>query len=1045
MNHETPAADRHAGQPVAVNQYYLADEPTLVERLCMAAAMAPERRLAVQRHAEQLVGDVRADSKGHSALDRFIAEYSLDSEEGVMLMCLAEAFLRVPDAPTADALIGDKLAWADWAGHLDNDDVLVHAATWGLMLGQRLQPDTAAPPATLGERLLGLVRRIGEPLVRAAVAQAMQIMGEQFVMGGSIEQALARSQREAESFECYSYDMLGEAALTASDADAYRTAYEQAIEAVCACPASQRSRAGVSIKLSALYPRYEPAHAERAIAALTDSLCALAERAAAGGIQLCVDAEESERLGMSLAVFAAVVRRPRLSGWHGLGLAVQAYQKRAPEVIDWLTEIARDAARVIPVRLVKGAYWDSEIKRAQVNGLADYPVYTRKCHTDVAYLACVKKLFDSGEWLSPQFATHNAHTVASVVALADGREFEFQRLHGMGEALYRALNAGRDTPLPCRVYAPVGAHAALLPYLVRRLLENGANTSFVHRIADHDVPAADIAVDPITATLADGGPRRHRHIALPAALFHPRRAAAGHNFAEPLSSGALQRAVARHATAPHEARPVVVHDQEHPGAARAVLDPADTRRTIGQVYDTDPACIANVVTSAEQAWPGWEKRGAEHRADILERAADLYEQRRLELIAMIVHETGRRLVDAHDEVREAIDLLRFYAAEARRLLGAGVILPGPVGEANSLRLRARGVVCCISPWNFPLAIFSGQIAAALGCGNAVIAKPAEQASLCAAMAVAILHEAGVPLPILQLVPGDGVSLGPALLSDARVAGVAFTGAETTARDIARTLAARDAPLATLIAETGGVNALLADSSALIEQLVGDAVYSAFNSAGQRCSALRILAVQADIAPQLIATLRGAMDELVIGDPGALSSDVGPLIEADAQAKVRRWIARARGEGRLLAETALPPGLEHGHFVAPALLRVDAIEDVDEEIFGPVLHLYTFAGEDIEATLDAINALGYGLTFGIHSRITRRATALAERSRAGNVYINRNLVGAVVEAQPFGGRGRSGTGPKAGGYQYLPRFASEQTVSNNTAAAGGNASLLALDD
>ena len=1028
-----------------VNRHYLGDEESLVTELCRQARATAADSEHIIAAAGALVAAVRSDRHGRSALERFLAEYSLDSNEGVLLMCLAEAFQRVPDTPTVDALLSDKLALADWADHLHNADFLVNSATWGLMLGGHLLPAAMTPANKLSAQLLRIAARIGEPIVRAAVAHAMSIMGDQFVMGADIDQALSRVTVQAHEYELFSFDMLGEAAVTTDDAAHNLDNYVQAIDAISRAPIEVRQRSGISVKLSALFPRYEPSQAARACKALAHSAGHLASRARAVGIPITIDAEESARLTLSLEVFAALNSQPDIQGWDGLGLAVQAYQKRAPEVLKWLARLATESGRIIPVRLVKGAYWDTEIKQAQIDGLADYPVYTVKCNTDVAYLACARHLLDLSSTLYAQFATHNAHSVASIVHFAGRTPFEFQRLHGMGEALYSELNALRERASPCRVYAPVGDQAALLPYLVRRLLENGANLSFVHRIADSEIAISEITADPVAASDARAGKRRHAAIPIPSALYGAqRRNSAGHNFADPVANATLLKAMRSALEQPLTALPLI-DGKALSGELRTIFNPADTRVTVGHVADADVALAGRAMDAAEQGWPAWENTIATKRAEILERVSDLFEQRGAQLIAVIVAESGRTIVDAHAELREAIDFLRFYANECERMFGQAVSLPGPAGEINHLGWRGRGVFCCISPWNFPLAIFTGQIAAALAAGNSVIAKPAEQASLTAACAIDLMHEGGIPPTVLHLLPGGGATLGAVLLSDPRVAGVAFTGSDATARDIAQTLAARPGPLPTLIAETGGINAMIADSTALPEQLVRDALRSAFNSAGQRCSSLRVLCLQRDIAPRCLDLLRGAMRELIVGNPFDLATDVGPLIDADARRKVSTYIDSARRHGCLIEQLPVTEAQGCGRFVPPALIRINSIDELAEEIFGPVLHVFEFDAGEFEATLDAINKLGYGLTFGLHSRITERATTVATRIRAGNIYVNRDMIGAVVEAQPFGGRGLSGTGPKAGGRTYLTRFGTEQTVSINAAAVGGNPSLLDLAD
>ena len=1078
------------GDPLrsAITGAWLRDEDAAVGALLQSARLDPTAREAVLDHAAALVESVRARAGEQTAVESFMRQYDLSSEEGVLLMCVAEALLRIPDAGTADRLIQDKLGEADWEKHLGKSDSLfVNASTWGLMLTGRLVRLGAETERDFAGALKRLTARAGDPLVRLAVRQAMRIMGHQFVMGRSIDEALDRAAGKEHRAYRYSYDMLGEAALTAPDAARYLQAYKTAILAL-----GQRGpwadvldAPSISVKLSALHPRYEVGQRARARAELTVMLLELAQLAMAQGIGMTVDAEEADRLELSLEIIGDVFAHPSLAGWNGFGLAVQAYLKRAPFVIDWLAEQARRADRRWCVRLVKGAYWDAEIKRAQEQGLAGYPVYTRKVNTDVAYLACARRLLDAGSALIyPAFATHNAHTIAAILHMAqqsgrlgpgtaqrdraqheqrsaskvapfDARTarkqdaaapssgFEFQRLHGMGADLYAEVVGADQLGVPCRVYAPVGSHEDLLPYLVRRLLENGANTSFVNRIVDARVPVRELVADPCE-TAAAHAHKAHPRIPLPVNLYLPVRInSMGFNSANDDDLRAMAAAV--NATpAPRRAAPLV------PGASSAgpeitVSDPADRRRVIGHWQAADAATVEHALTQAATAQSGWDATPAETRAQILERAAGLLEERRAAFIALCVREAGKTLGAAVAEVREAADFLRYYAHEARRLFAAPTPLPGPTGERNALELHGRGVFVCISPWNFPLAIFTGQVAAALAAGNAVIAKPAEQTTLIAHAMTALLHEAGVPEAVLQLTPGDGPTVGAALTRDARVAGVAFTGSTETAWAINRSLAARNAPIAALIAETGGQNALIADSSALPEQLVKDAIASAFDSAGQRCSAARVLFVQDDVADKVIAMLAGAMAELKVGDPGLLSTDVGPVIDEDARKLLLAHAARMDREAHKIAEVALDDACAHGTFFAPRAYLIPSLRVLEREVFGPVLHVVRWRADQLEQVIADINATGYGLTLGIHSRIDTTVEQIRHGVRAGNCYVNRNQIGAVVGVQPFGGEGLSGTGPKAGGPHYLTRFASERVVSINTTAAGGNASLLTLGE
>ncbi|HWB51811.1 MAG TPA: bifunctional proline dehydrogenase/L-glutamate gamma-semialdehyde dehydrogenase PutA [Stellaceae bacterium] len=1035
------------------------DEAAADALILDAARLSPEAAARIAATAQRLVERVRAQGPPSGGIEAFLAEYKLSTPEGVALMCLAEALLRIPDSETVDRLIRDKIAAADWQSHLGHShSIFVNASTWALMLtGRMLRPD---PPDDDGGHDLGhvlhrFVARSGEPVVRQAVLGAMRILGRQFVMGRTIGEALDRAKPAERHGYRHSYDMLGEAARTADDAERYHAAYAGAIAAIGAAAAAGRSvgRAveaapGISVKLSALHPRYEMAQHGRVIRELLPRLADLAEQARGLDIGLTIDAEEADRLDLSLDVVEALAGLPGLAGWDGLGLAVQAYQKRAPAVIDWLADLAARTKRRLMVRLVKGAYWDSEIKRAQERGFATYPVYTRKIATDVSYLACARRLFAGGAAFYPQFATHNAHTLAAVLELAAGRtDWEFQRLHGMGEALHDQVVAqgslgdsleGR----PCRVYAPVGGHEDLLAYLVRRLLENGANTSFVNRIVDETQPVAAIVADPVAA-LARAEPKAHPAIPLPRDLYRPERVnSAGIDLADRDALRDLRHGLAAALAAPATAAPIV-DGRAIEGQGEPVFDPGDRRRRIGIVVSAEAALVDAALTAAAGAAPGWDRTQAGERAVILDRAAELYERDRYRLMALIIREGGRTIPAALSELREAADYLRYYAARARADFAAPLALPGPTGERNRLALHGRGVFACIAPWNFPLAIFTGQVAAALAAGNAVIAKPAEQTPLTAAAAIGHLHAAGIPGSVLHLLPGSGEAVGGALVADTRVAGVAFTGSTGTAHAINLALARRPGPIVPLIAETGGQNAMIVDSSALPEQVVADVLTSAFDSAGQRCSALRLLYVQDDIADRMLPLLAGAMAELRIGDPALLATDIGPLIDAEARAALARHAERISREGRLLYRCALPPGTEHGTFFAPHAFEIDGARRLTGEVFGPILHVVRWPADRLDQVIDDIAATGFALTLGIHSRIDETRRYILDRLGVGNAYVNRNMIGAVVGVQPFGGERLSGTGPKAGGPRYLHRFATERTVSIDTTASGGNATLLSL--
>ncbi len=971
----------------------------------------------VGARARSLVHAARAAHRPGADVTDFLAEYGLGTTEGVALLCLSEALLRIPDAATADALIEDRIAGADWQRHIGHGDSLaVNASAWAFMLtGRVLALDN------LGDVIGSVIRRLGEPVIRAALRRGVRMLARQFVMGRTIGEALARADRGLR----YSFDMLGEAAKTQADAERYRRAYRDAIGAIGRSAAGRGPIAGpgISVKLSALHPRYEPLQAARCVPALIGTLIDLALAAKAADIGLTVDAEEADRLEISLDIVAAALDDPRLAGWDGLGLAVHGYQKRALPLIDWVAALGRRTHHRIPTRLVKGAYWDSEIKLAQVQGHADYPVFTRKAATDVSWLACARRMLECRDAIYPAFATHNAHSLAFVLECAGTDEFEMQRLHGMGEALYH------DATYPVRVYAPVGTHEDLLAYLVRRLLENGANTSFVHRLVDPSVPEQAIVADPV-ARLRTVGVSRNPRIALPRDLYPDRVNSAGVDLADRATAPALVAAIRRRA----EGTAVL-------GGARQIRSPADRRVLVGAINDAGPSQIDAQLDVLARGWREWDLAGGTHRAAVLERAADLIEASREELLFLLAREGGKTLADGIAEIREAADHCRWYALHARKDFAAPRELAGPTGERNTWALGGRGVFAAISPWNFPLAIFTGQVAAALAAGNAVAAKPAEQTPLIAARAIAVLQEAGVPRSALSLLPGDG-TVGQALVSDPRIAGVAFTGGTDTAQTIARSLAARPGPIIPFIAETGGINAMIVDSSALAEQVVTDVLTSAFGSAGQRCSALRLLCLQHDIADPVLRMLHGAAETLTIGDPLDPATDVGPVIDEDARATLERAAARF---GAPLFAVPLPPGTEHGTFFAPRAFLLRHASELHTEIFGPVLCIVRYTADRLDEVMDAIDATGYGLTLGIHSRIETTQRRIAERLRIGNTYVNRNQIGAVVGVQPFGGRGLSGTGPKAGGPITLSRFAEERVVSVNTAAAGGNAALLAMDE
>jgi RHH-type proline utilization regulon transcriptional repressor/proline dehydrogenase/delta 1-pyrroline-5-carboxylate dehydrogenase len=1010
---------------------YAPDDGVMAIRLLETSGLSAEQNVAIDRTAARLIDAIRASDDRLGGVEDMLREFALSTKEGLALMVLAEALLRVPDARTADQFIEDKLGQGDFVHHETRSSAfLVNASAWALGMSARVIQPGETPQGTIGR----LTKRLGAPTVRAATRQAMRLMGSHFVLGETIEAALARAH--SAGAPRYSFDMLGEGARTAADAKRYFNSYARAIEAI-GRTADHRplpDRPGISVKLSALHPRFEALSRGRVMTELAPRLLDLARRARAFDLNFTVDAEEADRLELSLEVIAAVLCDASLQGWDGFGLAIQAYQKRAGAVIDHVDDLAQALNRRLMVRLVKGAYWDSEIKRTQERGLDDYPVFTRKAMTDLNFVACAQKLLALRPRLFPQFATHNALTVATILELGGSAGgYEFQRLHGMGEALYAQL--GRDHPvLAFRTYAPVGSHRDLLAYLVRRLIENGANSSFVALAADAAVPVATLLRRP-AEIVGEAGNARHPHIPRPSDLYRPQRQnSRGIEFGERAALSGLLAAIAAE-TAGVVAAPVI-NGQTATGAARPLLSPIDQATAAGSVIDATPEQADAAILAARDGFKVWSRTPAARRAEILERAADLLEQRRAHFMALLAREGGKTLEDALSEIREASDFCRYYAVEGRKVFGADEAMPGPTGESNVLRLRGRGVFVAISPWNFPLAIFTGQITAALMAGNAVVAKPAEQTPLIAAEAIRLLHEAGVPSSALHLLPGDG-SIGAVLTAHRDVAGVVFTGSTEVARAINRSLAAKDGPIVPLIAETGGINAMIADATALPEQVADDVVTSAFRSAGQRCSALRLLFVQGDVADRMIEMIAGAARELCIGDPRDPATHIGPVIDAEAKQRLDAHIARMKNEARVHFAGSAPDGL----YVAPHIFELSDAAELTEEVFGPVLHVVRYPADRLDRVLQSIERSGFGLTLGIHSRIDDTVDAIIDRLSVGNVYVNRNMIGAVVGVQPFGGSGLSGTGPKAGGPHYLPRFATEQTVTVNTAAAGGNAELM----
>ena len=1012
--------DGTAENPLRANirDHYWKDEAEVIRILSERIGLPEPDRKKVAAMGAQYVERVRRETSP-SMMEAFLAEYGLSTEEGVGLMCLAEALLRVPDAETIDDLIEDKIAPSNWGAHLGkSSSSMVNASTWALMLTGRVLDDDPKGPA---RALRGLVKRLGEPVVRTAVGQSMKILGRQFVLGQTIDEGMKNARELEKKGYTYSYDMLGEAARTDADAKRYHTAYAKAIASIAKqAKGDVRSSPGISVKLSALHPRYEYSHRDTVMKELLPRAMDLAKQAAKANIGFNIDAEEQDRLDLSLDVIEAMLSDPALEGWDGFGVVVQAYGRRAAPVIETLYDMAERLDRKIMVRLVKGAYWDTEIKLAQEMGVKRFPVFTRKINTDLSYMACAKMLMDRRDRIYPQFATHNAHTCAAVIAMAgnDKDSFEFQRLHGMGESLHGIVKASEGTR--CRIYAPVGAHRDLLAYLVRRLLENGANSSFVNQIVDESIPPADISRDPVKEVEALGDQIANPTIRRPEELFAPeRKNSKGYRVNEPASILPLLAAREEFADTTWTGGPMIAGSPAPKGPAREVHSPADTSRVIGTVHEATPEEVSAALDAAEGGFRDWSAKPVTERADILRKTADLYEDNMAELTAIATREAGKTLLDGIAEVREAVDFLRFYAIEAERL---------DTEEPGS----PRGVFVCISPWNFPLAIFTGQIAAALAVGNAVVAKPAEQTPMIAARAVELMREAGLPEAALQLLPGDGPNVGGPLTSDPRIAGVCFTGSTQVAQIIHQALAKNAGPDAVLIAETGGLNAMIVDSTALTEQAVRDILIASFQSAGQRCSALRMLYVQEEARDRLLEMLYGAMDALVIGDPWRTDVDVSPVIDADARDDISDYVTAHEKKKKVPKKLAAPKG---GTFVSPAVVEVKGIADLEREIFGPVLHVATFKARDIDKVVDQINAREYGLTFGLHTRIDDRVEQIVERIQVGNTYVNRNQIGAIVGSQPFGGEGLSGTGPKAGGPLYLTRFRRTAKPESHAAPKG----------
>lgn len=1032
----------------ALMDAYRMDEGLCLEQLLKIASFQDEELERIHDSAYRLVEAIR--HKGHikSGLDAFLQQYQLSTDEGIALMCLAEALLRIPDTITRDRLIEDKLGTGEWVQHAgQSPSLFVNAATWGLVFtGKFMDWSGETDEARLNKALKGFVGRTGRSMVRTVIAYAMRILGQQFVMGQTITEALQRAKSMEAIGYRFSYDMLGEAACTHEDALRYYKAYHQAILAIgkAANGRGPIEGPGISIKLSALYPRYEFLQRADCVHAISERLLELAIAAKGQGLHLTIDAEEADRLDLSLDIIEKVFSDTALSGWEGFGLAIQSYQKRCSFLIDWLADLSSRMNRRLMVRLIKGAYWDSEIKVSQERGLIDYPVFTRKRGTDVSFIACARKLLEHEKEFFPQFATHNAYSVAAVLEMVGRRrDFEFQCLHGMGRPLYDEIVGSQKLNIPCRVYAPVGGHEDLLAYLVRRLLENGANSSFVHRIANTQESIDHLVASPMSQVEKDE-PKRNPRIALPIDIYRGRSDTRANSRGIDLTNyNELQPFMAEMKQAcqslPWQAGPMVNGDYRFKKET-TITNPHDRAEIVGTVQEANSKDIEEALQAAEKAQMTWRYTSPQERAAMLLKMADLLEEHRARLMAIIMKEAGKTINDAISEVREAVDFCRYYAKEGEMQLSPRV-MQGITGEHNQYQLLGRGTLLCISPWNFPLAIFLGQVSAALMSGNCVIAKPAEQTPLIAAAATALLHEAGIPKAVMQLLPGKGEVVGAQLVASDSIAGVLFTGSTETARLINKQLAERKGAIVPFIAETGGQNAMIVDASALPEQVVRDVITSAFGSAGQRCSALRVLYVQEEVADKMIAMLSGAMATLKVGDPAVLETDIGPVIDEDALALLNAHAARMEKEAKLIYEVALPESCAKGSYFAPRAVEIKHLSQLQREVFGPFLHIIRYKSQDMDKIVAEINATQYGLTFGVHSRINQTVQRLTDNIHAGNVYVNRNMIGAVVGVQPFGGEGLSGTGPKAGGPYYLARLCIEKVVSVNTTAAGGNASLL----
>lgn len=1027
-----------------ITKAYRMDESNAVKSLLSEAAFPQNNLDHIAEVAKSLVAETREYKKRQGKIDTLLHQYDLSTEEGIALMCLAEALLRIPDKATMDKFISDKLSTVDWRNHISSDQSLfVNAATWSLLLTGKIYAPTLDNDEKLSGSLMKVVNRVGVSVIRPIILQMMKAIGKQFVMGQEIQSALKRAESLEKMGYRFSYDMLGESARTGADADKYYASYVTAIDAIGAAAHNKTpaENPGISVKLSALHPRYEYTHYDTVMRDLPPKLLALAQQAKKYNIGLTIDAEEADRLDLSLDIFEKLFTDPSLDHWEGFGLVVQAYQKRAPYVLDWLSDLSKKQGKRIMLRLVKGAYWDAEIKMSQVQGQKNYPVFTRKNSTDVSYIACAKKLLSQPKCFYPQFGTHNAYSAAAIMEIAgEFTDFEFQCLHGMGRPLYDQIVDQTKFNRPCRIYAPVGTHKDLLGYLVRRLLENGANSSFVNKLADDKTPIESMIIDPV-ARIASLAHVPHPHIPSPQHIYGHWQNSQGIDLSNQLERATVKEQMELAAKENWVAGPIINGNVLVTELKQPVKSPSNTNDVIGEASQATEKEVNEAIETAVNYTRHWAQVPVADRAAILERAADLFQEAMPSLITLLAYEAGKCIPDCISEIRETIDFCRYYAYRARLDLSP-ITLPGPTGESNQLSLHPRGVITCISPWNFPLAIFTGQVVAALVTGNCVIAKPAEQTPLIAFKAIQLLHQAGIPVGALQLLPGPGHVVGAKLVNDERIAGVMFTGSTETAKYIERALANRNGPIGFLIAETGGQNAMIVDSSALPEQVVMDIALSAFNSAGQRCSALRVIFVQEELAPKLLEMLKGYMAELTVGDPTQLSTDIGPVIDEDALAMLNAHAAKMNECATLIAEVAAP-AQSNGHYFTPRVYELSDLSLLEKEVFGPILHVIRYKANELDKVMDAIINTGYGLTLGVHSRIDATIQYITSRMPVGNIYVNRNMIGAVVGVQPFGGERLSGTGPKAGGPHYLPRLCIERAVSNNTTAVGGNARLVSL--